>query len=87
MAGDAGADGMFSWMLVVTSSPDGVRLPVVRGLGHFRRPRCDGSIGDTAIDDHARRLIAEVCERRIADRNTRDRERVAVRAFGAKHAR
>lgn len=87
MIGDPVADVMFSWMLMVTSSPDGVPLLLRPVLSRIRRRLTDGFIGDTAIDDHARHLIAEVCERRIADRNTRDRERVAVRAFGAKHAR
>ena len=85
MIGDPVADVMFSWMVMVTSSPDGVPLLLRPALRRIRHQLTAGFIGDTPIDDHARRCIAEVCERRLRDPNTRDAEQVAVRAFADQH--
>lgn len=87
MIGDPVADVMFSWMVMVTSSPDGVPMVLRPVLRRIRRNLTEGFIGDTPIDDHARGCIAEVCARRLRDPNTLERERVEVRAFAARHAR
>jgi aminoglycoside phosphotransferase (APT) family kinase protein len=86
VVGDPVADVMFSWMIMVTSVPDDVPLLLRPILRHVRRNLTEGFIGDTAIDDHARRCIAEVCARRLLDPNCRPAEQVTVRAFAAQHA-
>ena len=84
--GDPVADVMFSWMIMVTSVPDDVPLLLRPILRRVRRNLTEGFIGDTVIDDRARRSIAVVCERRLKDPNCRPAEQVAVRAFAAQHA-
>ena len=86
MIGDPVADVMFSWMVMVTSSPDDVPMLLRPALRLIRRNLTDGFIGDTVIDDRARHWIAVVCERRLKDPNTRPAEQVAVREFAAQHA-
>ncbi|MGB8858475.1 MAG: phosphotransferase [Ilumatobacteraceae bacterium] len=86
MIGDPVADVMFSWMLMITSSPDDVPMLLRPALRRIRRNLSDGFIGETAIDEHARRCIVDVCERRLRDPNCRDVEQVAVRAFADRHA-
>lgn len=83
--GDPLADVMYSWMIMVTSSPDGVPLVLRPALRRVRRMLTDGFIERTPLDDTARGWIARVCDVRLADPNTRDDERRRVRAFAAAH--
>ncbi len=81
--GDPLADVMYSWMVMVTSSPDGVPVLLRPLLQRVRRALTDGFIGRTPIDDAARRWIARVCESRLADPHAFAEEKDRVRAFAA----
>ncbi len=83
--GDPSADVMNTWMLMVTSSPDGVPLVLRPVLRRIRRSLTDGFIGATVIDDAARHWIECVCAQRLLDPNTREPEKVRVRTFAATH--
>lgn len=83
--GDPLADVMYSWMVMVTSSPDGVPILLRPLLQRVRNALTDAFVERTPIDDAARRWIAAVCELRLADPNAYDREKARVRAFAATH--
>lgn len=85
IVGDPSADVMNTWMLMVTSSPDGVPLVLRPVLRRIRRSLTDGFIGATVIDDAARHWIECVCAQRLLDPNTREPEKVRVRTFAATH--
>jgi len=85
--GDPLADVMTTWMLIATSSPDGVPLALRPLVRHIRRSLGDGFVAATVIDDAARGWIQRVCELRLLDPNTREDEAARVRAFAAAHAR
>ncbi len=75
------ADVVFSWMLMSTAEADGIPLllrPLVRLI---RRRLVSGFIEGVTIDDAARRWVTIVCERRLADPNTTEAERVNIAAF------
>jgi hypothetical protein len=76
---------MYSWMIMVTSSPDGVPLVLRPALQRVRKMLTDGFVASTPIDDAARRWITRACEMRLADPNARDDERARVRAIAAAH--
>jgi aminoglycoside phosphotransferase (APT) family kinase protein len=83
--GDPLADVMYSWMIMVTSSPDGVPLVLRPALSRVRRMLTDGFIEGTPLDDRGRRWIDRACAMRLADPNAHDDERARVRAFAAQH--
>ena len=83
--GDPVADVMYSWMVMATSTPDDVPLVLRPLLRRVQRRLVDGFIEGTAIDAHARRWITKMCERRLLDPNTRDHEKIQVRAFAIAH--
>ena len=83
--GDPLADVMYSWMVMVTSSPDGVPLLLRPLLQRVRNALTDGFIERTPIDAAARRWIVTACELRLADPNAYEAEKARVRAFAATH--
>ena len=85
--GDPLADEMTTWMVMATSSPDGVPLVLKPVLRKIRRALTDGYIEGMPLDDDARRWIARVCELRLLDPHTLDVEKDRVRAFASAHGR
>ena len=83
--GDPLADVMYSWMVMVTSSPDGVPVLLRPLLQRVRNALTDAFVERTPLDDAARRWITKVCESRLADPNAFDEEKARVRAFSAAH--
>lgn len=81
--GDPLADVMYSWMIMVTSSPDGVPWVLRPALQRVRRMLTDGFVESTPLDERARRWITRACEMRLADPNAHDDEKQRVRAFAA----
>lgn len=85
--GDPLADSMYSWMVMVTSSPDGVPLVLRPLLQRVRDALTDGFVERTPLDDAARRWVTWACEQRLLDPNTRPDEQARVRAFAAREGR
>jgi aminoglycoside phosphotransferase (APT) family kinase protein len=85
--GDPLADAMYSWMVMVTSSPDGVPLLLRPALQRVRRSLTDGFVERTPLDDAARAWVTWACEQRLLDPNTRTDEAVRVRALAASEGR
>ena len=85
--GDPLADEMNTWMVMATSSPDGVPLVLKPVLRRIRRALTDGFIEGTPLGDDARRWVSRVCEQRLQDPNTLDVEKDRVRAFATAHGR
>lgn len=83
--GDPLADVMHSWMVMVTSSPENVPLPLRPILQRVRRALTEGYLGDTPLDATARRWLQQVCEQRVLDPHTLEHERDQVRALAAKY--
>jgi aminoglycoside phosphotransferase (APT) family kinase protein len=83
--GDPLADVMNTWMLMATSSPDGVPLVLKPVLQLIRKALTDGFIDGTPLDDNAGRWVTRVCEQRLQDRSVLDIEKARVRAFAAAH--
>jgi len=81
------ADVMHSWMVMVTSSPENVPLPLRPILQRVRQRLTEGYLGGTpvATDPDARRWLAVVCERRLLDPNVLEHERDQVRALAARY--
>ncbi len=85
--GDPLADVIFSWMIMATSSPEGVPVVLRRVLRRIRRALTDGFMEDTPLDDGASHWVTRVCERRLLDPNTLEVEKVQVHAFAEKYGR
>ncbi len=85
--GDPLADVMFTWMIMATSSPDGVPVALRPVLRRIRRTLTGSFMEGTPLDDEARLWVTRVCERRLLDPNTLDVEKVQVHAFAAKYGR
>jgi aminoglycoside phosphotransferase (APT) family kinase protein len=85
--GDPLADAMYSWMVMVTSSPDGVPLVLRPALQRVRRALTDGFVERTPLDDEARRWVTWACEQRLLDPNTRPDEQARVREMSARDGR
>ena len=83
--GDPLADVMFSWMLMSTGEPDQVPLLLRPAVRRVRRNLTNGFVASTTLDDTARSWVSLVCERRMADPNTTETEKVSVRAFAANY--
>ena len=83
--GDPLADVMHSWMIMVTSSPEDVPLLLRPILQRVRRSLTQGYLGETPLDEPARRWLQRVCEQRVLDPHTFEHERDRVRELAAAH--
>ncbi|MFN8020427.1 MAG: phosphotransferase [Acidimicrobiales bacterium] len=79
--GDPLADAMYSWMVMVTSSPDDVPVALRPLLRRVRQALTDGFAERMPRDEAARRWLTWACEQRLLDPNTRPEERARVEAL------
>lgn len=83
--GDPLADVMYSWLIMATSSPDGVPVLLRPLVGRIRRSLTDAFVERVPLDDDARRWVIRVAELRLADPNAFEHEKARVREFAAAH--